>query len=111
MVGNIVDVGWATIKSGCLPITGSAHLMLVFYRTPAGYTAERKTGNGARRRAEKEEYGIVVCYYLVCTLVQDYGPGTVGTGPCLHRGGVHRHLASLLSTALFTIFHIAVLMK
>ncbi len=22
MVGNIVDVGWATIKSGCLPITG-----------------------------------------------------------------------------------------
>jgi hypothetical protein len=23
MVGNIVDVGWATIKSGCLPITGS----------------------------------------------------------------------------------------
>ncbi len=21
MVGNIVDVGWATIKSGCLPIT------------------------------------------------------------------------------------------
>ncbi len=23
MVGNIVDVGWATIKSGCLPITGN----------------------------------------------------------------------------------------
>ncbi len=23
MVGNIVDVGWATIKSGCLPITAS----------------------------------------------------------------------------------------
>ncbi len=22
MVGNIVDVGWATIRSGCLPITG-----------------------------------------------------------------------------------------
>ncbi len=22
MVVNIVDVGWATIKSGCLPITG-----------------------------------------------------------------------------------------
>ncbi len=22
MVGNIVDVGWATIKSGCLPISG-----------------------------------------------------------------------------------------
>jgi hypothetical protein len=22
MVGNIVAVGWATIKSGCLPITG-----------------------------------------------------------------------------------------
>jgi hypothetical protein len=25
MVGNIVDVGWATIKSGCLPITGSKY--------------------------------------------------------------------------------------
>jgi hypothetical protein len=24
MVGNIVDVGWATIKSGCLPITAWA---------------------------------------------------------------------------------------
>ncbi len=25
MVGNIVDVGWATIKSGCLPITVGYH--------------------------------------------------------------------------------------
>ncbi len=25
MVGNIVDVGWATIKSGCLPITDPGH--------------------------------------------------------------------------------------
>jgi hypothetical protein len=24
MVGNIVDVGWATIRSGCLPITDSS---------------------------------------------------------------------------------------
>jgi hypothetical protein len=32
--------------------------MQVFYRAPSGCTAERKTGNGARRKAEKEEYGI-----------------------------------------------------
>jgi hypothetical protein len=25
MVVNIVDVGWATSKSGCLPISGSNH--------------------------------------------------------------------------------------
>ncbi len=28
MVGNIVDVGWATIKSGCLPITGIEERLL-----------------------------------------------------------------------------------
>ena len=41
--------------------------MQVFYRAPAGCTAGRKTGNGARRKAEKEEYGIGVYCYLVCT--------------------------------------------
>jgi hypothetical protein len=30
MVVNIVDVGWATIKSGCLPITGIEHPPIVF---------------------------------------------------------------------------------
>jgi hypothetical protein len=30
MVGNIVDVGWATIKSGCLPITGE----MIHEKTP-----------------------------------------------------------------------------
>ncbi len=39
MVGNIVDVGWATIKSGCLPITAreilSYFFMLVFPETIA----------------------------------------------------------------------------
>ncbi len=29
MVGNIVDVGWATIKSGCLPITAKLEPKLV----------------------------------------------------------------------------------
>jgi hypothetical protein len=29
MVGNIVDVGWATIKSGCLPITASLDMKKV----------------------------------------------------------------------------------
>jgi hypothetical protein len=37
----------------------SARLMRVFYRTPTGYTAERKTENATRRKVEKEEYGIV----------------------------------------------------
>jgi hypothetical protein len=31
----------------------------IFYRTPAGYTAERKTGSGARRKGEKEENGLL----------------------------------------------------
>jgi hypothetical protein len=39
--------------------------MQVFYPTPAGYTAERKTGNGARRKAEKEEYGLL-CAVIFC---------------------------------------------
>jgi len=38
--------------------------MRVFYLTPAGYTAERKTENGARRKAEKEEYGLL--YAVIC---------------------------------------------
>ncbi len=30
MVGNIVDVGWATIKSGCLPITAPKALVMTY---------------------------------------------------------------------------------
>jgi hypothetical protein len=30
----------------------------IFYRTPAGYTAGRKTKSGTRRKGEKEESGL-----------------------------------------------------
>jgi hypothetical protein len=36
MVGNIVDVGWATIKSGCLPITGIALLLIYLLALKGG---------------------------------------------------------------------------
>ncbi len=35
MVVNIVDVGWATIKSGCLPITAAKYLYWsIFIKAP-----------------------------------------------------------------------------
>jgi hypothetical protein len=43
----------------------SAHLMHIFFRAHA--IAEKGERKRARRKTEKEEYGICVCCYLVCT--------------------------------------------
>jgi hypothetical protein len=37
MVGNIVDVRWATIKSGCLPITASSPYVWEKFSTTVEY--------------------------------------------------------------------------
>jgi hypothetical protein len=77
MIGGVVNTGEQFIAgiagvyrryqhngSNIFPLCCSAHHMRVFYRIPAGYMSERKTGNGARRKAEKEEYGLL--YAVIC---------------------------------------------
>jgi hypothetical protein len=45
--------------------TSVQRILQICYRTPAGYTAKRKTGNGVMRKAEKEEYGLL-CAVICC---------------------------------------------
>jgi hypothetical protein len=46
LVGNTVDVGWPTIKSGCLPTTGSSHRSRVEW-CACGFAKDMKQGSVA----------------------------------------------------------------